>query len=290
MSYLTLFVGPPGSSKSTRAKALCAATGAVYISQDAHGKQGHWDRFKQALANDDSIVVDRLNFNASQRKRYLDAAKEEHYETTIIVLHVGYDECLRRCVARKDHETIKEASAAVKALNMFFSKYERVQDSEADVVIRDFGDNEKKQAVCFDADGTMSDPTHRRHFVRSDAKKDWKGFFEGMKDDPVHHWCRAIANSMFPHYEVLIVSARPDNYRELTEQWLKDKTVSYDKLLMRKAGDYRPDTITKEQIFEFEIKPYYDILFVIDDRKNVIDQWRKMGVVCLDCAGEKGDF
>lgn len=38
----------------------------------------------------------------------------------------------------------------------------------------------------------------------------------------------------------------------------------------------------------FDILPQYRPLFFIDDRKRVVDMWRRRGLTCLHCAN--GDF
>ncbi len=57
---------------------------------------------------------------------------------------------------------------------------------------------------------------------------------------------------------------------------------------MRPSKDYRPDTEIKEEIYNNEIKDKYNVLFCVDDRACVVKQWRKMGIVCLQC--DEGDF
>ena len=96
----------------------------------------------------------------------MDLAKKNGYATQIVVLHQPYDVCLERCLKREGHETIKDLNAARSALNMFFSKYERVQDDEADFVQRIWPEGDKPKALWIDLDGTLCDVSHRRHFVR----------------------------------------------------------------------------------------------------------------------------
>ena len=57
---------------------------------------------------------------------------------------------------------------------------------------------------------------------------------------------------------------------------------------MRQRDDFRPDNIVKEMILDFEILTRYTPYFMIDDRKQVVDMWRKRGYTCLACA--EGDF
>jgi hypothetical protein len=57
---------------------------------------------------------------------------------------------------------------------------------------------------------------------------------------------------------------------------------------MRKYGDFRQDSIVKQEIYEQLIAPDYDILCVLDDRQQVVDMWREIGLTCLQVA--PGDF
>jgi hypothetical protein len=57
---------------------------------------------------------------------------------------------------------------------------------------------------------------------------------------------------------------------------------------MREAGDSRKDSIVKQELYERHIKPSYDVFVVLDDRNQVVDMWRSLGLVCLQVA--PGDF
>lgn len=142
-------------------------------------------------------------------------------------------------------------------------------------------------AIIVDIDGTLANCDHRRHMVE---KKDWNGFYGAMYEDSVNHWCRTLMDAMFEYTvdAVLLVSGRPDNYRGTTEQWLKDHKIGYEHLFMRRAHDSRKDSIVKREIYESQIKPKWNVLFVVDDRTQVVEMWRGLGLTVLQCA--KGDF
>ena len=60
------------------------------------------------------------------------------------------------------------------------------------------------------------------------------------------------------------------------------------KLFMREHNDHRADHEVKREMFLVEIEDDYDIQFVLDDRKQVVDMWRKEGLPCFQVA--PGDF
>lgn len=290
---LMLLVGPPGSGKSTFAKKY-ADKGFVYVNQDLQGKE-HLDVFDLAIINAKDIIVDRMNFSRGQRARYLELAKSRGYETAITVIHESHVTCLERCSKRKDHLTIKDEVSAKSALNTFFTKYERVQDAEADTVQRLWPDGNKPRAIICDLDGTLCDVEHRRHFVRrpEGEKKDWKGFFDNMSEDRV---IQPVADILWKyhnsynatHTKVVFCSGRPDNYRKITDEWLVKHQLDFGPLYMRSRNDQRQDDIIKEILLDFEILTRFTPYFILDDRDQVVRMWRRRGYICLQVA--PGDF
>ncbi len=141
-----------------------------------------------------------------------------------------------------------------------------------------------RDLVLVDMDGTLADVTHRLHYIKS-AKKDWKRFFQCMHEDPpnqvVMEWVRNLA----PEYRVVIVTGRPDLYRQQTIDWLARHDVCYDAILMRREGDHRPDYVVKKEVLGSVDRER--VAFVIDDRPNVCDMWRECGLRTIQVsAGE----
>jgi hypothetical protein len=288
MKTLIVLVGPAGAGKSTYAKENYSEY--VYINQDSHGKIGHLQLFCNAIEAESNIIVDRMNFNKEQRKRYLEPAKDAGYTTEIIVLHESYDTCITRCEARVGHPTIKCRQDASKALNTFFKLYERPKDMEADTITFMHPADVVDECIVIDLDGTLCNLNHREHFVKGE-KKDWKGFFEGISGDTPNTWCDFLVKSMqWSRAHIVFASGRPDDHRIQTQEWLSKYGYGYKYLFMRPRGDYRQDYIVKETILDFEILTRFKPLFFVDDRKQAIDMYRQRGFTVLDCAGEKGDF
>ncbi|MES2526212.1 MAG: hypothetical protein V4598_03970 [Bdellovibrionota bacterium] len=145
----------------------------------------------------------------------------------------------------------------------------------------------KKKAIIVDLDGTLADITHRRKFVEGKTK-DWKNFNRNIIKDDLNIWCAEIIRRMISDHHVLLVSGRTDDLKKETTEWLTKHNVPFTDLMMRPEKDYRDDTVVKREIYEEKIKPFYDVLFVLDDRAKVVKMWRETGLVCLQC--DWGDF
>ena len=85
-------------------------------------------------------------------------------------------------------------------------------------------------------------------------------------------------------YKIIITTGRDGVCEEATRKWLKDNGVPYDDFYIRKAGDNRKDNIIKSEIYMDHIRPKYDVKFVIDDRDQVVDMWRSLGLRVLQVA------
>lgn len=142
-----------------------------------------------------------------------------------------------------------------------------------------------KTIIC-DLDGTLFNIDHRLHYLE---KKDWDGFFAAVKDDTVNQWCLDLLNAMKAQgYEIAFVSgrnsvARAETNRQLVDLGFFPNTM----LLMRHELDRRPDYELKAEFYEQNLKDK-DILFVLEDRKQVCDMWISKGLTVLQC--DEGEF
>ncbi len=89
-------------------------------------------------------------------------------------------------------------------------------------------------------------------------------------------------------YDILLASGRSEQHRPQTERWLQKHSIQYTALFMRPAGDIRKDAIIKQEIYEQNMLGRYTIKFVLDDRKQVVEFWRSLGLTVLRVA--EGDF
>lgn len=147
-----------------------------------------------------------------------------------------------------------------------------------------------KDTIICDLDGTLANCEHRVHHVR-DKPKNWDAFYAGVREDAVHNPVLYVLNDLADRTPVLIFcSGRPERCREDTVWWLQNVChLSPDgyTLLMRKDGDYRADYIVKQEILDEHIDKSR-VLFVLDDRQQVVDMWRRNGLTCFQVA--EGNF
>lgn len=146
-----------------------------------------------------------------------------------------------------------------------------------------------KRIVLFDIDGTLADIKQRRSILEENPHN-WAQFFQLMGDDSpnqnIVELYSLIQSSQ--QYECIIVSGRPEQYRQLTEKWLTWNGIEFERLFMRQQDDNRADHIIKEEILDRLLSEGKEIAFVVDDRKSVVDMWRRRGLTCLQCADYDG--
>lgn len=143
----------------------------------------------------------------------------------------------------------------------------------------------RPECILVDLDGTLADCDHRRGHLE---QKDWDTFFRLMGADPVNRWCRYLIQTRSDHVEIVIVTGRPERWRQVTEDWLDTHQITRAALFMRPENDFRKDDVVKEEILKQQILPRWRPFFAIDDRRQVVDMWRRNGIVTLQCA--EGEF
>jgi predicted kinase len=130
-------------------------------------------------------------------------------------------------------------------------------------------------AVICDLDGTLALLNDRNPYDAAKCEQD-------LVNEPV----RSILKNS--GYKVILVSGREDKYKPQTLAWLSRHDIEFSELHMRVSGDDRKDSIVKQEIYENLISPLYNVMFVLDDRNQVVDMWRSQGLTCLQV--NYGDF
>lgn len=138
------------------------------------------------------------------------------------------------------------------------------------------------KCIIFDIDGTVANLEHRKHFVNG-AKKDWPSFNKMIPFDTPIEQTIYLNNLLDPCFTgpIFVCSGRSEDEKETTVKWLKENGVKYDRLFMRKSGDYRADYIIKKEILDEIRQGGYEPWIIFDDRQCVVDMWREQGLFVL---------
>lgn len=272
--------GLPASGKSTKANEIIAGGGEFYrVNRDLLRKMLHNDIFTHQrekvtiemqqlivatlLSEGKNVIVDDTNLGEKHVDMWTMMADlyGANFEVIDMMEGLTVNECVRRNEVREN--PVPKGVIENMALQFGVTK------------------PGTKLVVC-DIDGTVADLTHRLEYARGE-KKDWKKFFSLLSGDTPRQDIYIAAQSLAHEHDALLVfvSARPEDYRLETEQWLRDNGMMYDNLIMRRKGDKRQDTDVKSDIYNRYLKQY-EIVRVFDDRPSVIRMWREKGLEVED--------
>lgn len=281
MSKMIVMKGLPACGKSTAAKALMSEGGNfVRINKDLLRTMLHFDKFngrnenltrdaarglaKFYLSSGTSVIIDDTNLNPRTMESWRTLAGELGAKFEVVdMTEVAVSTCVMRDAERVDSVggTVIKNMALRSGITTF----------------------KPDSVVLCDIDGTISDLEHRKHYVEQ-TPKDWKGFFGQMHLDPVRNDVRKMLIQYYNEGKAIIfMSARPEDYKEVTLKWLEDNLLSFAyTLIMRRTNDSRPDTEVKKDLLEQHFPDSEVIHVVIDDRPSVIRLWRGMGLNVID--------
>lgn len=138
--------------------------------------------------------------------------------------------------------------------------------------------------IIVDLDGTLSDCSHRLHLISQD-KKQWNLFFEGCIDDNLIEPLNEILNVLNKIYKVVIITARPENNRELTTQWLLENNIKFDALYMRKKNDYRKSPFVKQSLLD-EVRNKYNPIYAFEDRQDCVEMFQNNNIFTFKVGNE----
>ena len=151
------------------------------------------------------------------------------------------------------------------------------------------------KSVIFDLDGTLALIDDRRKIsTKPNGKMDWDIFFDPKNIDldkpnlPVIKLAQMFKDNGF---RIVIFSGRSKATKDTTKDWLNKFDVPFDVLKMRPTSNdfkFKPDDDLKQMWLDSLFPNKDDIFAVVDDRKKVVDMWRKNGLTCFQVAD--GDF
>ena len=291
MKKVIICKGLPASGKSTFARQLVQEKKGMYkrinkddlramLDAEEHSKSNEKFIVKtrdyliiEALKHGKHVIIDDTNLAPKHEANIRQLVKEYCKETnqTVIVEVKMFDVPVEECI-RRDLKRVK--SVGERVIRQLHKDYFEVKTLEEKAQ----QDVSLPKAIICDLDGTLA-LLDRDPFNASTCEQD-------LLNEPIASIIKQYASK--GHYIVLL-SGRHDTYKPQTIKWLEKHAIPYDALLMRMASDYRKDAIVKREFFDTEIHNKYYVDFVLDDRNQVVDMWRKdLGLTCLQV--NYGDF
>lgn len=275
--------GLPASGKSTKAEDIVRQGGNwVRVNKDLLRTMLHFDKFSgnnekftikaeyaladAALESGLNVIVDDTNLG----DKHLNSWEYLAFERSVDFEHINVDTPWHECVKR-DAERPNGVGRHV-IMNMAM-QYNLIPEMNNIVVV--------------DIDGTVADVTHRLKYVKQDPK-DWKSFFSQMSFDTprMDVYNKASDLAVANDADIVFVSARPEDYRDQTQDWLYEHGMDYMHLLMRPKNDKRPDTEVKQNIYN-KFLANYNVIKVFDDRPSVIRMWESLDLDVEDVGSGK---
>lgn len=147
--------------------------------------------------------------------------------------------------------------------------------------------------VVFDLDGTLADADHRNPLIMgptANRHKNWEEYYARCEYDPPVAPIIALWHALeCAGHRLEIWTGRSIGVKDKTITWLARYGIYNPEILMRPLDDHRPDTELKgEWLATTMVRGPGKPDMVIEDRTRMINFWRSMGIIALQCA--PGDF
>ena len=282
-----MLLGLQASGKSTYAKELIDKNPEIYkrVNKDELRlllDNGKWsvknEKFiliirdkiiEEALFNGYNVIVDDTNFGDKHEKRLREIAQEFNAEFEVKEFNTPVWECLKRDASR-------EKPVGAKVIWQTYNKYlaPKINEKKLEWVC----EKGKKKAIICDIDGCIAHFKNRTPFDYSKVGDDYCDIF--IKDIVLRYYNEG--------FDILFTSGREDICRQETLDWLSLNKLPNKYLFMRKTEDKRHDWEVKLEIYENNIKPNWSVFFCLDDRDQICQAWRSIGLKCLQV--EFGSF
>lgn len=247
---------------------------------------------RAAMKDSYDIVLDNTSLYNKHIKDVLKIARDFYYEVEYKDFEITLEEAVER-------DSKRERQVGEEVIKMFFTRHLKngfptPPEVEMTQVFKPYVPNiELPTAYIFDIDGTLAhiNPENPRNVY--DASR----AYEDLVDDAVLYLLQIIDGYAYDFEDgmksehspkIIIMSGRSEDHRKETEDWLAVQGVLAEGIFMRSSGDSRKDSVVKNELFREHVEPYYNVCGVFDDRQQVVDMWRQIGLKCFQV--QEGDF
>ncbi|MDB5242008.1 MAG: 5-hydroxyl kinase [Spirosoma sp.] len=237
------------------------------------------------LARGWHVLIDNTNLKLGYFKEFRQLLTNhfDAVEVSYQLIDVSVNECIRRDKYRDDsvgEDVIRKQAEQLAMLKKNF-KFRPETVTRSDVFQRQ-QDERLPRCILVDIDGTVAKMGDRSPF-------DWHRVGVDTPKWPIINLVKAMRAS---GYAIVFFSGRDAVCRPETTDWLLKHfgwLATDFTLVMRPKNDSRKDSIVKHELFDQHIANQYYVEFVVDDRQQVVDMWRRtLGLTCVQV--DYGDF
>lgn len=178
-------------------------------------------------------------------------------------------------------ELLKGGTPFDEALRLAWEYFKSgVSDEKKEIVIQ--SQKEPQKVIVVDMDGVVADVSHRLHYIEKE-KPDWESFLseEEVKKDRIRTEVVEKIKEIKKHLgdlPVVILTGRPENLREITEEQLEEAGLDYIELIMKPEKlAYMKDVAFKKDIVTSYLpaQGYIPVAF-FDDKESILDMVNKV--------------
>lgn len=303
MSALVITRGLPASGKTTAARAwvaedperrarvnrddlrasLFGGAGVLDYAAEQTITSVQQSTVRTLLAAGRDVVVDDTNLRLKYARAWADLALEAGADFSVWEFDTPVEECVRRDAERTERtvgeKTIRAIAARFNGPRLAVTPSERKAGAAPLPYVAPAG---APRAWLVDIDGTLAHMGDRSPY-------DITRIGEDTPSEAVVSLVKALRHDP-EGLDIVVMSGRDESCRDATVEWLNKHLgfEGYDALFMRPESDRRKDFIVKAELFDRYVRNRWHVVGVLDDRTQVVDMWRGIGLVCLQVA--PGDF
>ena len=275
MNKIYATIGASGSGKSTWAEQIAKDSSLPIFSSDAiRAELGDindqsknkkvfdilYSRMTDALKTS-SVVMDTTNYNEQSRLSLESVAKQTGAKIHWKYFNASLQQCFENNNKRDRFVPENVIRKQWTSLTLPYDNVEFMYVPKEDYIA---------QCILVDLDGTLA------------LNNSGRSPFDGTRvfEDDVNLTVWDVVNKYWEdeHKEVIFLSGREGTEicRNETIRFLEEKCEFANPLLfMRDEKDHRKDWIVKWEIYETKVNPFYEVMFALDDRDQVVNMWRK---------------
>lgn len=134
-----------------------------------------------------------------------------------------------------------------------------------------------RPVAIFDMDGVLSDASHRQQYLREDPPN-WEMFNSRAWKDPALAEGLADLRAAAVEHQVVVVTARPVVTVDMTEQWLAERDLPVELLVVRPEGDQRHSPAVKRDELARLRNAGADVRLAVEDHPGIVEMYEHEGV------------